>query len=79
MSDEGLVLELLEKVMESGCTPEAACADHPDLLAEVRERLGRLGRVQDELDALFPEPGRGRGANSARAGPGSGNRASSSS
>jgi serine/threonine-protein kinase len=60
MSDEGLVLELLEKVMESGCTPEAACADHPDLLAEVRERLGRLGRVQDELDALFPEPGPAR-------------------
>jgi tetratricopeptide (TPR) repeat protein len=57
MPDEGLVLQLLEQVMESGCTPEVACADHPELLAEVRDRLGRLDRVRDELDALFPEPG----------------------
>src|SRR5262245_39748073 len=57
MSDEGLVLQLLEKVVESGCTPEVACADHPELLVAVRERLRRLDRVRQELDALFPEPG----------------------
>ncbi len=57
MPDEVLVLSLLEKVVESGSTPEVVCADHPELLAEVRDRLARLGRVQEELDALFPEPG----------------------
>src|SRR5262249_54431207 len=54
MPDEGLVLRLLEQVVESGCTPEVVCADYPELLMEVRERLGRLGRVREELDALFP-------------------------
>ncbi|OWK45453.1 serine/threonine-protein kinase [Fimbriiglobus ruber] len=55
MADERLVLQLLEEVLQSGRTPEDVCADKPDLLAEVRARLGRLNRVKGELDALFPE------------------------
>ncbi|WP_165227046.1 protein kinase domain-containing protein [Aquisphaera insulae] len=55
MPIDPLVLELLEEV-EAGKTPEEACADHPGLLEEVRARLERVGRVCDELDALFPEP-----------------------
>jgi serine/threonine-protein kinase len=57
MPDENLILQLLENVLQSGCTPEEVCADHPELLTEVKLRLRRLERVRAELDALFPESG----------------------
>jgi serine/threonine-protein kinase len=60
MSDEHLVLSLLEEVVECGRTPEVVCVDHPDLLTEVRRRLGLFDQVRDELDALFPDPHRTR-------------------
>ena len=56
MAIDPLVLELLDEV-QSGRTPEDACAGRPELLGEVRERLAKFAQVRDELDALFPEPG----------------------
>lgn len=56
MPIDPLVLELLEAV-QSGRSPEDVCADRPELLGEIRERLGRLAGLLDDLDALFPEPG----------------------
>ncbi len=48
------LLDILESI-QSGRTPEDACAQHPELLADVRRHLARIANVRDELDALFPE------------------------
>ncbi|WP_422927936.1 serine/threonine-protein kinase [Singulisphaera sp. PoT] len=63
MPIDSLVLDILDQV-QSGLTPEEACAGRPELLGEVRERLARLNRIRAELDDVFPEPGliRGDGA-----------------
>ena len=47
MPIDPLVLEILDEV-QSGQPLEAACADRPDLLAEVRERLAQLGPVRND-------------------------------
>src|SRR5687768_3254785 len=52
------VLELLEDILESGRSPEEVCADCPELLWEVKERLRQCLRADAELDAVFP-PNRG--------------------
>src|SRR5207248_3232867 len=62
MTDELRIREFLEEILDSRCTPEEACAESPELLREVRERLERLRRVENQIDALFPssnpaEPG----------------------
>ncbi len=59
MPIDPLVLELLDEV-QSGRTPEVACASRPELLGEVRERLAQFAQVRDEIEALFPEPGAAR-------------------
>jgi serine/threonine-protein kinase len=56
------VLELLEEILESGRTPEEACADAPGLLGEVRQRLKRCLNVDAEVDDIFPPPGATPGA-----------------
>src|SRR4030095_6518833 len=48
------VLQLLEDILESGHTPEEACADFPELLWEVRERLRQLRSVDAEVAAMSP-------------------------
>jgi len=55
------VLELLEEILESGCAPEEACADTPELLAEVREGLRRCRRVNAQMDEMFPPSRNKRG------------------
>ena len=57
MSGDPRVLDLLEEVLDSGRTPEEVCRDCPELLAEVRERWRRFGPIDDEIGAMFPEPG----------------------
>lgn len=42
-----IVMQLVSRVLDSGCTPEDACCDSPSLLAEVRERA-----VWNDADAL---------------------------
>ena len=61
MPAESLVDQLLEEISELGLTPEEVCAEHPELLTEVRRRWRRMCAIEEELDALFPatEPGRG--------------------
>ena len=54
MSDDPRVLELLEEILESGLTPEEACIDSPDLLADVRDHLARYQRVEAQLEVMFP-------------------------
>src|SRR5271170_565028 len=62
MPAESQVDQLLEEISEFGRTPEAVCADHPELLTEVRRRWGRMCAIEGELDALFPTPGHGADA-----------------
>jgi serine/threonine-protein kinase len=57
MAGDPRVLDLLEEVLDSGRTPEEVCRDCPELLPEVRERWRRFGPIDDEIGALFPEPG----------------------
>jgi serine/threonine-protein kinase len=61
MADENLILQLLELALQTGRTAEEVCADHPELLVDVRVRLARLERVRSDLDLLFPEPSAGSG------------------
>src|SRR5262245_46442730 len=50
-----MVMQLVSRVLDSGCTPEEACKDTPELLAEVREKLRKIRSVDAELEGLFPE------------------------
>ncbi len=61
MADEERVRQLLEGLMETGQTPEEACAAEPDLLPEVRERWQRLQGIRSQLDTMFPTPHPGSG------------------
>lgn len=54
MTDEDRILKLLEEILESGCTPEDACAKSPELLPEVRARLRHLRSIENQIDVLFP-------------------------
>src|SRR3954447_21209497 len=57
MPDDLRIRELVEDALESGLSPEAACADDPELLPYVRERWERFRRVEALLDDIFPGPG----------------------
>src|SRR3954471_18748068 len=57
MPDDLRIKELVEHALESGLSPEAACADDPELLPYVRERWERFRRVEALLDDIFPGPG----------------------
>ena len=57
MADDPRVDQLLEEISDSGCTPEVACRDCPELLPEVRRRLLQMRIVEAQLDALFPTTG----------------------
>ncbi len=54
MTDEWRIRELLEHILESHCAPEDACAECPELLPKVRQRLARLRRVEHRINELFP-------------------------
>src|SRR4051812_32634623 len=54
MSDDSRIMELLEEALNSERTPEDVCADCPELLWEVRERLKRCKQVEAQIDAIFP-------------------------
>ncbi|HEY2589275.1 MAG TPA: protein kinase [Tepidisphaeraceae bacterium] len=54
MSSDSRVSQVLEDVLESGCSPERACEDCPELLPEVLRRLRALRKVEAQLNNLFP-------------------------
>ena len=72
MADDPRVQELLDEILDSGCTPEEVCGDCPELLPEVRRRWLKMRIVEAELDALFPaaEPASDSGGGSGRGVPG---------
>jgi serine/threonine-protein kinase len=55
MSDDPRVEQLLEELLNSGGTPEEACRDSPELLAEVQAGWQRLRALKAEVGAWFPQ------------------------
>jgi serine/threonine-protein kinase len=72
MSADSRIDDLLDEVLESARPIEEVCAQFPELVGEVRQRLARLRAVSAQVDSLFPltaewdKPSDGPGA--ARAG-----------
>jgi tetratricopeptide (TPR) repeat protein len=58
MPGDPRVKRLLEEILESDRTPEEVCRACPELLTQVRHRLGRVRALEAEVEALFPTPGR---------------------
>ena len=54
MSDESRVEQLLEETLESGRPVEEVCAQFPQLLWQVQERLRRCQSMEAQIDAMFP-------------------------
>jgi serine/threonine-protein kinase len=57
MAHDPRVTDALERMLDSGLTPEEACRDCPELLHEVRSVWKQLGPIDAELQAAFPDPG----------------------
>lgn len=53
-ANESLIQHLLEEILESGLSPQEACREHPDLIAEVTVRLERARALETHIDAVFP-------------------------
>jgi tRNA A-37 threonylcarbamoyl transferase component Bud32 len=54
MDDETRILEMLERALDSGSTPEEVCADCPELLRSVRKQWEQCQRLEAEIDELLP-------------------------
>jgi eukaryotic-like serine/threonine-protein kinase len=48
------ILDLVQEILVTNRAPEEVCADHPELLWEVHERLKRAQLLEAELAELFP-------------------------
>jgi serine/threonine-protein kinase len=59
MSDESRIQELLEETLESNRPPEDVCADYPELLWRVLERLRQCRAVEAQIEAMFPASSQG--------------------
>jgi serine/threonine-protein kinase len=57
MIDNARVREMVERLLDSGSTPEELCADCPELLPDVREQWERCRRLEAAMDDLFPSAG----------------------
>jgi hypothetical protein len=53
---EALLQQLLEELLETGKSVAEVCAQHPELIPEVRRRLALVRGVQQQMDVLFPPP-----------------------
>ena len=54
MSDDLLILDLVQEVLDSGRSPEEVCRACPGLLSEVRQRVEECKQLNARLQALFP-------------------------
>src|SRR5689334_22761572 len=54
MPDEARILALAEETLNSGFTAEEVCAQDPELLEAVRERLNWYRGVGEMVEQLFP-------------------------
>ena len=56
MTDDGLLSQLIDELLNSQATPEEVCASCPELLPQVRARWQNMRLLRANLDALFPPP-----------------------
>jgi serine/threonine-protein kinase len=61
MVDDARILELAEEVLDSGSTPETVCAQCPELLAEVKDRLKWYRGIDGVVEQLFPSTSTAKG------------------
>jgi tetratricopeptide (TPR) repeat protein/tRNA A-37 threonylcarbamoyl transferase component Bud32 len=54
MSSDQRILQLLENMLDSGSSPEAVCADCPELLPAVKDRWKQYKGLEAEVEAMFP-------------------------
>ena len=54
MASNPLIRDLVQEILESSRTPEDVCAEHPELLWEVRKELKRAERFEARIEELFP-------------------------
>lgn len=54
MSEDDLIDDLVEEILDTGRTPEDVCTARPELLEAVQQRLAKLRAVQAQVDWLFP-------------------------
>jgi len=54
MAHDERIYELVEEVLETKRTPDEVCAQHPELLGEVKAQLRRLRAISAQVDSLFP-------------------------
>ena len=55
MTNDEQIRRLVEAVMDTGGSPEAVCAEYPELLSEVRARWNQVREVGAQIDDLFPQ------------------------
>jgi len=53
-SNDQRLLAIVERVLETGVSPREACAEHPELLAEVNERLAAMRVLDATMETVFP-------------------------
>ncbi|EAQ78519.1 protein kinase domain-containing protein [Blastopirellula marina] len=56
MTIDERIYSLLDDILESGQSPEEACAEYPELLPVVKTQLEKYRRVEAHLESLLPEP-----------------------
>src|SRR2546429_2571833 len=54
MADDARILELVENALCLDLSAEEACANNPDLLADVRDRLEECRDVDRMVEGMFP-------------------------
>src|SRR5262245_42494387 len=59
MADKARILELVEEALCSELTPEEVCAQHPELLPDVRRYLKQCRKLDSKLQELFPSSSSG--------------------
>jgi serine/threonine-protein kinase len=62
MSDESRVQQLVEETLDSERAPEEVCAEFPELLLEVRERVRQCQAMEAQIEAMFPPSSEGMAA-----------------
>src|SRR5262249_18198922 len=54
MSSDSLIEQLVQEALDNNLTAEDVCAEHPELICQVLERLQQCRNVEAQLEAIFP-------------------------
>lgn len=54
MASDSEIMALVEEILDSDCSPEEACREHPELLPAVRQSLKEFRLVAAAVESVFP-------------------------